>query len=296
MSDLTDSRRMRLRAQVISPLPLAVSLIAGGAQAETATVPAASATEGTSARVFANPAALSPAGSKRYAALSTPTSPANILPTCTVVDDTYVTSVQTPVMQNVRDNDGPTGSSAPVASFTQGAHGAVSLDVQADSSNGSFIYTPDAGFSGVDSFTYTISSSPPACHVVNSTATVAITVNPVATTDSFGAIAGFLASGNVLANDIGTNLSVVGNTQPSHGTANVAANGSFVYAAQPNFTGTDSFQYTVQSAGGGQATGSVILQVRAPAAVAPTPAASTGALGLLASLLAWFGLRRRRED
>jgi hypothetical protein len=132
--------------------------------------------------------------------------------------------------------------------------------------------------------------------VVNSVATVTITVSPLAVQDTFATSAGKFVSGDVLSNDVGSNLSVIGNTQPAHGTANVAADGNFVYVPQPNFTGTDSFQYTLEDGSGDEATGSVTLQVAAAAPVVSTPAASSGALGLLASLLAWFGLRRRRED
>ena len=132
--------------------------------------------------------------------------------------------------------------------------------------------------------------------MVNSVGTVTVTVNPVATTDTFTAFVGTSLSGNVLSNDIGSNLSVVGNTQPTHGSANVAADGSFIYVPQPSFAGADSFQYTVRDDAAGQSTGTVTLQVAAAPATVPTPTASTGALGLLATLLAWFGLRRRREN
>ncbi len=275
-----------------------MGLLAGSAHGEAPMAPAVSETPNPGGRVFADHHALTLADSGHYVVSSAARPAVNALPFCTIVDDSYATSAQTPVSQNVRDNDGPAGSSAPVASFTQAAHGSVNLDVQADSGNGSFVYTPDPGFSGADSFTYTVSPTPPNCTLgnVTATATVALTVNPVATADAFTVPVGQSASGNVLTNDIGSNLTVTSNTSPSHGNANVASDGSFFYAPLPGYSGPDSFQYTLQSAGGGQATGTVTLQVGAAAVVTSTPATGTAALGLLGTLLAWFGLRRRRED
>jgi len=290
-----DRRRTRLNAYVISPLPLAVGLMTAGSPADAATVQTVSA----STRADLSSASLYPGFVKKgtgYAMQGLISAPQANGVACAVVNDAYTTQAQVAVSGDVRDNDGPAGNSAAVASFTQGAHGAVSMDVLADSSNGSFVYTPDAGFSGTDNFTYTVVPNPSSCIVVNSTATVAITVSPVATTDSFAGVVGNgPVPGNVLTNDVGNDLTVIGNTQPAHGSANVAADGSFLYFPQPSFTGTDSFQYTIQDGSGGQSTSTVTLRVTAAAVVTATPAASTGALGLLASLLAWFGLRRRRE-
>ncbi|MEO8957840.1 MAG: Ig-like domain-containing protein [Rudaea sp.] len=304
MSDATDRRRSRLRAYVISPLPLAVAgLLTGTAHANTATdklnVVADSGDHTSVSSNFSDQRLILPVGGRGYSAKPMSKALANVVPVCTIVGDSFTTQAQLALSGNVRDNDGPVGLSALAVSVTQGSHGTVSMDFTTGSLNGAFTYTPDPGFSGNDSFTYSVESSPPKCHMNSSPmATVTIMVNPVATMDVVSTYVGTNASGNVLSNDLGSNLAVIGFTQPTHGQSNVVSNGTFIYIPQPGFTGTDSFQYTLQDAAGRQSTGTVTLQVAAAAAAAttPTPATSTGALGLLGVLLAWFGLRRRREN
>ena len=85
------------------------------------------------------------------------------------VSDTATTSANTPIVVSATDgllkNDSP--ESATVSSNTQPEHGTAS--VQPD---GSYTYTPNSGFVGQDTFTYTISDT-----IGNtSTATVTITV------------------------------------------------------------------------------------------------------------------------
>jgi len=92
-------------------------------------------------------------------------------------DDTYsvvvdtVLSVSSPgVLFN--DND-PNGDSLTAVLVTGAGNGNVTLN-----SNGSFTYTPDAGFVGSDSFTYEANDGT----LDSNTATVNITVNPVSST------------------------------------------------------------------------------------------------------------------
>ncbi len=55
----------------------------------------------------------------------------------------------------------------------------------------------------------------------------------------------------VLGNDVGTGLSAVAFNGPTtHGTVNLAADGSFTYTPTAGYIGTDSFTYTVQNAAG----------------------------------------------
>jgi hypothetical protein len=68
------------------------------------------------------------------------------------VDDAFTTTVEEAMTFNVVANDSdPDGNPLSVSAVTQGAHGAVTY------SGGSVTYTPDAGFLGDDSFTYTVS-------------------------------------------------------------------------------------------------------------------------------------------
>jgi uncharacterized repeat protein (TIGR01451 family) len=83
------------------------------------------------------------------------------------LDDNATTDADTAVTVDVLDNDSdPDGDALTVASVTQGAHGSVV-------NNGDDVtYTPAAGFSGADSFTYTISDG----NGGTDTATVTVTV------------------------------------------------------------------------------------------------------------------------
>lgn len=86
------------------------------------------------------------------------------------VNDTYTTLAGVPVTGNVLindyDNDGET---LPVTAVSSGTtlHGTYSIGT-----NGIFTYTPATGYTGNDSFTYTISD-----HCTTATGTVTITIN-----------------------------------------------------------------------------------------------------------------------
>src|SRR6185295_1198604 len=88
-----------------------------------------------------------------------------INPVADAVNDTATTNAGTPVTTNVLANDNFEGSPV-VTNASNGAHGTVTF-------NGtSTTYTPAAGYSGPDSYTYTVTSGG-----VTETATVNVTVN-----------------------------------------------------------------------------------------------------------------------
>lgn len=135
------------------------------------------------------------------------------------------------------------------ATVVQGpAHGTLTLNA-----NGSFTYTPHAGYSGPDSFSYRASDG-----ALNDVATVNLTVNPnvapVAGADTYevdrnGSITVGTADG-VLANDTdpdnssGGVLSATVIQGPQNGTLTFNADGSFTYTPNAGLYGTDSFTYT----------------------------------------------------
>jgi hypothetical protein len=87
----------------------------------------------------------------------------------TAVDDNASTNEGTPVTIDVlgNDSDPDAGDTLTVDSVTQGAHGSVT-------NNGSDVtYTPDAGFTGDDTFEYTVADGNGGYH----TATVTVTVS-----------------------------------------------------------------------------------------------------------------------
>lgn len=149
----------------------------------------------------------------------------------------------TGVLANDTDADQQTLSAQLVA---QAQNGSVSLN-----SDGGFTYTPTAGFSGSDSFTYQASDGTAQSAVT----TVSLTVNPVntaptANSDSYAvAQNGALdipASQGVLANDSDAEndtLTAAQVTGPSNGTLTLNSDGSFTYAPNDGFSGSDSFTY-----------------------------------------------------
>jgi uncharacterized delta-60 repeat protein len=114
--------------------------------------------------------------------------------------------------------------------------------------DGSFVYTPNANFSGTDSFTYRAFDG----SLYSNVATAKFTVNtvpPTANNDAYSVNENStltVAAPGVLANDTPTtsdalSASVVSN--PAHGTVTLNVNGSFTYTPNANFSGTDSFTY-----------------------------------------------------
>ena len=126
-------------------------------------------------------------------------------------------------------------------------------------------YTPNAGYSGPDSFTYTITDGNGGFDA----ATVSATVNagnsaPDAVDDS--ATVNEDSSGNaidVLANDTdpdGDTLTITGNSDPANGTATCSAT-SCSYTPDAGYSGPDSFTYTISDGNGGTDTATVSVSV-----------------------------------
>jgi Bacterial Ig domain len=103
------------------------------------------------------------------------------------VDDTATTAFETPTTISVKANDSdPDGDAISVTGATDPAHGTTLVNA-----DGTVTYAPDAGFSGTDTFEYTISDG----HGHTDTATVTVTVgaagnNPAPTSDAGGPYTG----------------------------------------------------------------------------------------------------------
>ncbi len=128
---------------------------------------------------------------------------------------------------------------------TQGsdpAHGTATL-----AEDGSFTYTPDADWSGVDTFTYRASDGT----ATSDPATVTITVTPVndppvAVDDTATCAEDTYANLDVLPNDTdveGDGLTASLETTPAHGTVALDPSGQATYTPEPDFNGTDTFTY-----------------------------------------------------
>ncbi|RKR76522.1 Ig-like domain-containing protein [Frondihabitans australicus] len=151
-------------------------------------------------------------------------------------------------------NDLGTGLS--VTGVSQPADGAATLN-----NDGSVTYTPAAGFSGPDTFTYTVTDQAGN----TSTASVDVTVAPVAKNDTATTAAGqkltVAQASGVLANDEGTSLTAALATQAAHGTVALAADGSYTYTPASGFSGKDSFTYSATDRSGQVVTATVSIDV-----------------------------------
>lgn len=174
------------------------------------------------------------------------------------VNDTFtVTAGIGPATLNVLANDhDPNGDALTVVDVTQPAHG------QAAIVGDTIIYTPTAGFTGADTFSYAISDGG-AIATGQVTVVVVPNVAPVATNDTFNVTAG---SGpitlNVLGNDHdhhGLTLTIVSVTQPAHGQVAISGN-TLVYTPEPGFTGEVTFTYTISN-GSSETTATVTLNI-----------------------------------
>lgn len=125
------------------------------------------------------------------------------------------------------------------------AHGTLSL-----SANGGFTYTPDAGYTGGDSFTYHANDGELDSNVV----TVSIIVNaantaPTATGDSYSTAQNTsltISGPGVLTNDTDAQndpLTAILNTPPAHGSVTLDPDGGFTYTPDTDYSGGDSFTY-----------------------------------------------------
>jgi hypothetical protein len=139
---------------------------------------------------------------------------------------------------NVLTND--IGTNPRAILITRPANGTLVLNP-----NGSFSYIPNAGFVGTDSFTY-YACDPNLPLLCGNPATVTITVTgggPITVADAYSTPVNTPLTGNVLTNDIGTNLRAILINRPASGTLVLNPDGSFTYQPAAGYVGTSSFTY-----------------------------------------------------
>ncbi|WP_164521812.1 putative Ig domain-containing protein [Sphingomonas sp. ABOLE] len=160
-----------------------------------------------------------------------------------------------------------TGVHTSIAVVTAPAHGTTSVagDV--------VTYTPAAGYSGTDSFTYTATgpggTSAPGTVTVNVTTPAAPTV-----ADRSGVTVDYNSPGtpiDLTASISGVYGSIAVATAPAHGSTSVSGN-VVTYIPNSGFFGPDSFTYAATGPGGTSAPAAVNLTVATP----PPPAAEPG--------------------
>jgi len=210
------------------------------------------------------------------------------------VDDVANTHMNQSVEGNVLINDTDTNGDplSVVLDGTAPSHGTVTL-----AEDGSFTYTPDAGYTGEDTFTYEVTdgqldAGTPA--VATGTVTVHIGNNlPVANNDEATTITGNPVSGNVLGNDTdldGDVLSVVlDGTAPSNGTVTLNTDGSFTYTPDAGFVGEDTFTYEITDGQGGTE-GPIVATVTICVEASLAPSLSPVAPGLERKAIEYSGI------
>jgi hypothetical protein len=169
------------------------------------------------------------------------------------VGDSYTLDVSTSLFLEVpapgvlaNDSD-PDGDPITAVNATQPANGSVILY-----SNGSFKYTPNVGFSGVDHWTYKASDGT----LTSTPATVTITVTggntpPVANADNYTLDVTISTTLNipvpgVLANDSdpdGDPITALKVNDPAHGSVSLLSTGAFTYTSIQPYIGDDIFTY-----------------------------------------------------
>jgi hypothetical protein len=169
-------------------------------------------------------------------------------------------AVAVSVLANDSDID---GNALTVTSATQPAHGTTSV-----TGNGTTVtYTPTAGYTGPDAFSYTISDGNGGSATANVAMTVTAAPNqpPVAVNDAATTAEDVTATIGVRANDSDPNgdpLTVTAVTQPAHGVAAIGGGGTTVtYTPAANYNGADAFTYTISDGNGASSTATVSVTV-----------------------------------
>lgn len=188
------------------------------------------------------------------------------------VNDTAQTCLTTPVNIDVLANDSDPDPSATLSVSGVGTPSNGTSSVVTVEGKQYAQYTPAAGFSGTDTFTYTLADSFNGSVAGTATGTVTVTVlndnAPVAGPDSAMCLMNQCVWIDVLANDTDadpgdTKAVVSGSVATSNGGwAYVGGGGqSILYCPGQDFVGTDTFHYTIADSQGGTATGTVTIQV-----------------------------------
>jgi Tol biopolymer transport system component len=188
------------------------------------------------------------------------------VPPPTAVPDVYTTSIDQPLTvetPGVLGNDAAMGG-GPMQAILSSAPGHGRVALQAD---GALTYTPDAGFGGVDSFTYRAQTTAGVGNAAE--VTIRVGLPPAALADSYSTPFGtaLLSPVSVLANDNtngGGAMTAVLVTGTASGSLSLAGNGVFTYTPNAGFTGVDTFTYRAVNLAGPGNVASVTIAVGLP--------------------------------
>ncbi len=187
----------------------------------------------------------------------------------TAVSDTASTAVDASVVlteANLLSND-ELGDTPTVITAVDSA--SINGGTIVDNANGTYTYTPAAGFFGQDTFDYTITD----VDGDTSSATVTVEVSapdslPVAANDSAITSTGaaIILSQTALLNndelgDVPTTITTVDSDSVNGGTIVDNADGIYTYTPAAGFVGQDTFEYTITDADGDTSSATVSVEV-----------------------------------
>jgi gliding motility-associated-like protein len=159
----------------------------------------------------------------------------------TGVADNDVTAIGTPVVTNVKLNDGPAASATTVTA-TNGTHGLTSVDA-----SGKVTYSPVAGYIGTDTYTYTLTTID---GIVSDPITVTINIKPAGVNDAVTTPINTPVTTVVKDNDGPSGVgATVTATNGTHGITAVDASGNVTYTPVAGYIGKDTYTYTLTNSG-----------------------------------------------
>ncbi|MEM8812386.1 MAG: Ig-like domain-containing protein, partial [Pseudomonadota bacterium] len=185
------------------------------------------------------------------------------------VDDVASVDEDDSVLIDVLANDEDVDASdvLTIQSFGTASNGTVALDdngTPTDASDDQLVYTPNADFTGTDTFIYTVTDG-----TVTDTATATITINglndaPDGVNETIEVSADTPFDGQLQVDDVDigdTHTYAIGSTLPANGTIIVNLDGTYTYDPTDGFVGLDSFTYEVTDAAGETGIGTVSVEV-----------------------------------
>jgi gliding motility-associated-like protein len=162
-----------------------------------------------------------------------------------VIATSTSTTVQIPVLTNDVDANGnSTVNRTTVAIVQAPTHGTAVIDPV----TGIINYTPAAGFSGDDSFLYTVKDN---FGVVSNQGlvTISVSIKPAGADDMITTTCNAPVASNVRTNDgtqAGT-VTVIKKTDPLHGIVNITTGGTATYMPTTDYHGIDMFTYVLRN-------------------------------------------------
>lgn len=168
----------------------------------------------------------------------------------------------------VLTNDSDLDGDAIVANIvSQPLHGTVELN-----EDGSFTYTPEANYNGLDGFSYEVSDGLEKSAVASATITIdPANDSPVSVNDEYTTAEDTpleIVAPGVLANDTDVDEDVLSSIlviPPLHGEVTLGADGGLVYTPSANFNGVDGFSYLANDGSADSEAAAVTINVTAVA-------------------------------